>query len=250
MLDFLDLSLSELLWCGFVLFAASLVRGYSGFGFSAALMAGLTLVLPVTEIVPLSVALEIFASIGQARGIWSDIDKPRLIKLLLAGVIGTPIGVFALGTFSPETLKVIILSFISAASVVLLFFRGKFFEISEKSFLASGFLAGIANGAVAMSGMVLALFFTLTAVRPAVMRATMIAYFFVIDIWTLGLLGTSGFYNNVIWARILIFLPLLALGIWMGTNYFKATEPQTFRIFVLWMLLVLCILGLAQVSAG
>ena len=35
-----------------VLFVASVVRGYSGFGFSSILMAGLTFVLPAAEIVP------------------------------------------------------------------------------------------------------------------------------------------------------------------------------------------------------
>ena len=250
MLGVMDLSAGELAWCGFVLFAASVVRGFSGFGFSAVLVAGLTLVLPVAEIVPLSVALEILASIGQARGIWLDIDKPRLMKLLLAGFLGTPIGVFALGAFSAETFQAIILLFILAASMVLLSVRGKWFNISEKNLVAAGFAAGITNGAAAMSGMVLALFFSLTAVRPAVMRATMIAYFFVIDIWTLGLLGTSGFYSTATWARILVFLPLLGLGIWLGTNYFKATKPTTFRALVLWILLILSMLGLTQIAVG
>lgn len=248
MLGVLDLSVGELAWCGLVLFAASVVRGYSGFGFSTALIAGLTLVLPVAEIVPLSVALEILASIGQARGIWLDIDRPRLMKLLIAGFLGTPIGVFALGAFSAETFRTMILLFILAASSVLLFVRGKFFGISEKSFGIAGFVAGIANGAAAMSGMVLALFFTLTAVRPSVMRATMIAYFFVIDVWTLSILGTSGFYDKATWARVLVSLPLLGLGVWLGTNYFKATKPVTFRALVLWLLMVLCLIGLTQIA--
>ena len=248
MLGVLDLSVGELAWCGFVLFAASVMRGYSGFGFSAVLITGLTLVLPVAEIVPLSVALEILASIGQARGIWPEIDRPRLIKLLIAGFLGTPVGVFALSEISAENFRTIILLFILVASSVLLSVRGKFFEISEKSFGIAGFSAGIANGAAAMSGMVLALFFTLTAVRPSVMRATMIAYLFIIDVWTLSILGTSGFYDKATWTRVLIFLPLLGLGIWLGTNFFKASKPVTFRTFILWLLMVLCIIGLIQIA--
>ena len=141
-----------------------------------------------------------------------------------------------------------VLLFILAASSFLLFVRGKFFEISEKSFGIAGFVAGIANGAAAMSGMVLALFFTLTAVRPSVMRATMIAYFFVIDVLTLSILATSGFYDKATWARVLVSLPLLGLGVWLGTNYFKATKPVTFRALVLWLLMVLCLIGLTQIA--
>ncbi len=244
----LGLSLNELAWCGVIVFAAALVRGYSGFGFSSILMAGLTLVLPAIAIVPLSVALEVLASIGQARGIWSHIDKPRLTVLLIAGLIGTPIGVLVLASVPGEPLRVMILLFIFAASLVLLFSRRRFFEMSPPAFVMAGFVAGVVNGATAMSGLLLALFFTLAGVRPTVMRATMIAYFFITDIWTCGILATTGFFDRTTVLRVVVSLPLLGLGIWLGTSRFRATPPQAFRTTVLWLLILLCAAGLLRTA--
>ena len=67
MTTFLDLSIPDIVWCGIVMLGASYIRGYSGFGFTAVLMSGLTIILPIIEIVPLSIALELVASSGQAR---------------------------------------------------------------------------------------------------------------------------------------------------------------------------------------
>lgn len=250
MLEELGFSLGELAWCGAVIFVAAFVRGYSGFGFSSVLMAGLTLVLPASAIVPLSVTLEVLASIGQARGVRSDIDKRQLMALLLAGLIGTPVGVLILAEVPAEPLRILILVFIFAASLVLLSSRERLFTMSSPAFVLAGFVAGLVNGATAMSGLVLALFFTLTGVRPAVMRATMIAYFFVTDIWTCGILAISGFFDDTTFLRVGAALPLLGLGLWLGTSRFRATPPQTFRIYVLWLLILLCVLGLVRIAVS
>ena len=58
----LGLSGTSLIWSALVVLVAAFIRGYSGFGFSAVLMAGLALRLPAAEIVPLSIALEVVAS--------------------------------------------------------------------------------------------------------------------------------------------------------------------------------------------
>ena len=247
MLEALGFSFGEFAWCGAVLFIAALVRGYSGFGFSSILMAGLTLVLPVAAIVPLSVALEVLASIGQARGIWSDIDKRQLPLLLLAGLVGTPVGVLILVEVPAEPLRVMILVFIFAASLILLLSRWHLFSMSSLAFVLAGFVAGLVNGAAAMSGMVLALFFTLTGASPTVMRATMIAYFFVTDIWTGAILAASGFFDGVTVLRIGVSLPFLGLGLWLGTSRFRATSPVTFRTYILWLLVLLCSVGLLRI---
>lgn len=248
MLEQLGLSLGEAAWCGVVLFVAAFVRGYSGFGFSTILMAGLTLVLPAAAIVPLSVALEVLASIGQARGVWSQIDKRRLAFLLIAGLIGTPIGVLILVEVPADLLRIMILLFIFMASVILLLLRQNLFALSSSAFVLAGFVAGVVNGATAMSGLVLALFFALSAVRPSVMRATMIAYFFATDIWTGSILAASGFFDGATILRIAVSLPLLGLGIWLGTSQFQRTPPKTFRVYVLWLLILLCVIGLLRTA--
>ena len=246
----LDLGLSAggLVWCGLVLFVAAFVRGYSGFGFSSVLMAGLTLVLPAAEIVPMSIALEVLASIGQARGIARHVDRQRLAVLLAGGLIGSPIGVYCLTIFPDEPLRGGILFFIMAASLVLLMSPRRLVSVSLPVFALAGFTAGIVNGATALSGLVLALFFALTGTAPVVMRATMIAYFFVTDMWTGGILAVSGLFDPVTIMRTVAALPVLAVGIWLGSNRFTATPPHSFRAAILYLLLLLCTIGLLRIA--
>ncbi len=246
----LGLSFNGLVWCGLVLFVAAFVRGYSGFGFSSVLIAGLTLVLPTAEIVPLSIALEVLASIGQARGVAAHVDRRKLLVLLAAGLIGSPIGVYCLSVVPDQPLRALTLMFIMAASIVLLVSRRRPVDVSLPVFVLAGLAAGIVNGATALSGLVLALFFAITGMAPAVMRATMIAYFFVTDLWTGGILVASGFFDEVTVFRTLAALPVLALGIWLGSNRFIKTPPGSFRNIVLSLLLLLCTIGLLRIALG
>lgn len=234
------------MWCALVLFAAAFVRGYSGFGFSSILMAGLTFILPAVEIVPMSIGLEVFASLGQARGIMAHIDRRKLIVLLAAGLIGTPIGVYSLLVLPDELLRVAILLFILAASLVLLMSPRRLIRVSPPALAAAGLTAGIVNGATALSGLVLALFFAVSGMSPQVMRATMIAYFFITDLWTGGILGLSGVFDQVTVLRWLAALPVLAVGIWLGSSRFAATPPQSFRTMILCLLVALSTTGLVR----
>ncbi len=209
-------------------------------------MAGLTLVLPPAEVVPLSIGLEVVASIGQARGIWADIDRRRLIVLLIAGLIGNPLGIWLLAVVPGETLRLALLSFIALASIALIVLPNARADLSPALLIGGGFAAGVVNGATALSGLVLALVFTLAGIRPAVMRATMIAYFFATDIWAGGVMATTGLFNEVTVLRIIAALPLLAIGVWLGSRRFLSTPPATFRVFVLWLLIGLSLIGLAR----
>ena len=57
-----------------VVFAAGIVRGFAGFGFSAITVAGMSLVVSPALVVPAIFMLEVLASLSQLRGIARDID--------------------------------------------------------------------------------------------------------------------------------------------------------------------------------
>jgi len=246
----LGLSGYPLLWAALVVFAAAFIRGYSGFGFSAVLMAGLILQMPAVQIVPLSIALEVLASAGQARGIFSSIDWRLLTTLLLTGIIGTPIGVYLLGVLPEAPIRLSVQIFILLASLILIFSKERINPTPLILFALVGFVAGVINGATALSGLVLALFFTLSRVQAVVMRATMIAYFFVTDLWTGGLLIATGLFEIQTVFRVAAALPLLGFGVWIGSNKFVSTNPASFRLYVLLLLLGLSSVGLLGMVLG
>ena len=67
-----------LLACLPVVFIAALVRGYSGFGFSALTIASLSILIAPAKIVPVILLVEIVAGIGMLPSVWKHIDWRQL----------------------------------------------------------------------------------------------------------------------------------------------------------------------------
>jgi hypothetical protein len=75
-----------------VIFIAAAVRGYSGFGASALIVTSLTLVLPPAEVVPISLLLEIAASLGLLAQVWKDVPWRTMAWLLAGAALGQCFG--------------------------------------------------------------------------------------------------------------------------------------------------------------
>src|SRR5215475_13880240 len=78
------------------IFLAAIVRGFSGFGFSLLSITAISLILPVSQIVPSIFLLEIAASINLIPGIWRQIHWGSLRWLMVGYVVGLPFGAYAL----------------------------------------------------------------------------------------------------------------------------------------------------------
>ena len=108
MLTTIDLSFLEFLFfCG-IIFLASTVRGFSGFGFSASSVSLLSFILPPKEIVPIILLLEIIASFFMIPSIWKKINWKFVFYLLVGVSIGTPFGVHLLSKLEPRVTHLII----------------------------------------------------------------------------------------------------------------------------------------------
>jgi hypothetical protein len=201
------------------------------------------MILPVAEIVPISIALELAASLGQSFSIMRYIDWRKLGVLLVSGTLCTPIGIYLLALLPDLILRNFVLIFIFGSSIYLIYSREHLRTFRLRTFAVAGSAIGVVNGATALSGLVLALFFSLSDESPARMRATMIAFLFWADFWAGGILLASGFYETVEVHRILFSLPLLGLGVWLGSMHFASTRPETFKTAVLWLLLLVSVLG-------
>lgn len=222
---------------------AAVARGYAGFGFSTIIMVSLVPIIPVSQLVPLSIALEIVASSAQARRILADINRQFLTVLLVASLIGTPVGVLLLSQVSERILQFLVYGVIFSSTLLLLYLKPKPITISPSYLFMAGLVAGAVNGATALSGLVLALFFTSSTVSSPTMRATMIAYLFFTDIITGGFLLVADRYDAQTILYIVVALPFLLAGILLGTHQFVKTPSDTFKNFVMWLLLIFCALG-------
>ena len=109
LLGYFQLSLVEIYFVVFVVFIASIIRGFNGFGFSATCISGFSFILPAIEIVPIILALEVIISIFMAPYIWNKIDWNFVFKLLIGITIGSPIGLYLLKYLSSDVTHLIFL---------------------------------------------------------------------------------------------------------------------------------------------
>ena len=228
------------------LLLASLARGYTGFGFSALLVSSWSLVTSPARAVALALVMEVIASIVQASSVWRAIPWRRVGYLMLGATLGTPAGVWLLAHIAPQTMKLGIALFVLMAAITLLAgFRLKR-KASSLGTASIGVVSGVANGAVAMGGLPVAIFFTALRDDPIRMRAALIAYFFLLDLMGLAFLAREGLLGEETLVHAIVALPILLIGMWYGTRRFLGTTPEAFRRTTLWILIGLALAGIAR----
>ena len=247
LLNYIDLSLSQFLIILFVVFIASIIRGFNGFGFSATCMSLISFILPAIEIVPIILVLEVMVSIFMFPYIWNNIDWKFVFQILIGISIGSPVGLYLLKILSPDIVHFSICGII--IFFVILQLRGysnKKINILPVKFLAGG-VSGIVNGLGTLGGMPISLFLLITKVRPIVIRGSLAAIFFIADAYVLNL----SFYAEIVEVtalyRVLPLILVLPIGIFIGNKFFIKSREETYRKFVFYFLIIISIFGITKV---
>jgi uncharacterized protein len=224
----------------------AIARGYSGFGFSALLVSSWSLVTDPARAVVVALCLEVAASIMQAFSVWNDIPWKRVALLMAGAVFGTPLGVYILAYAPREPLKLFIAGFVLLSVVLLL--AG--FKLQRRSgpagTAAVGVASGVANGAVAMGGLPVALFLTADGDTPAHIRAAVIAYFFLLDLTGLAFLAREGLVTSSTLSLVVLAIPIVGLGVWLGGRRFLGSSPEAFRRTTLILLMAIAVMGIVR----
>jgi len=246
-LNYIDLSLSQFLIILFIVFIASIIRGFNGFGFSATCMSLISFILPAIEIVPIILVLEVMVSIFMFPYIWNNIDWKFVFQILIGISIGSPIGLYLLKILSPDLVHLSICGII--IFFVILQLRGysnKRINILPVKFLAGG-VSGIINGLGTLGGMPISLFLLITKVRPIVIRGSLAAIFFIADAYVLNLSFYAEIVKPTALYRVLPLILVLPIGIYIGNKFFVKSREETYRKFVFYFLILISIFGIAKV---
>lgn len=185
-------------------------------------------------------------SLQAAKGAGPNVDWKRVGWLLGGAAIGLPLGLWMLTGVSEDTARAAISAYVLVMCVVLL--AGWRLQREVRGGPPNG-IAGVISGlanAPGMGGLPLAAFFAAQPMPAAVFRATLIAYFPLLDLYSAPLYWLAGLVTwNTLWAA-LIALPVTLLGNWLGGRHFFGTDPQDFRRFAIVLLAGLAALGLGK----
>jgi uncharacterized protein len=241
-----DLSLWPMVWMAFACIVAGFVRGYSGFGFSAMIVAASGLVTNPLNFVAVVVILETVMSVQAWEKAGPEVDWKRTGWLLAGAAIGAPLGLWALTGISEDAARAVISIYVLVMCAILL--AG--FKLAQEvrgvgGNLAAGVVSGMAN-APGMGGLPVAAFFSAQPMPAAVFRATLIAYFPLLDLMSAPLYWLAGLFTwDTVWASLWLLVPTL-LGNWLGGRHFFNTDPKSFRRFAIILLAGLAGMGLLK----
>lgn len=224
---------------------AAFVRGYSGFGFSAMVIAASGLVTNPLNFVAVVVICEALMSVQAWRGVGASVDWRRVWYLMAGAAVGMPLGLWALTAIPEDAARAVISAYVLVMCLVLLAGWQMGREVRGSGNLWAGVLSGLAN-APGMGGLPVAAFFAAQTMPATVFRATLVAYFPLLDLYSAPLYFWHGMVSWDTVRASLLALPMVFLGNWLGGRHFLNTDPQDFRKFAIGLLAVLAVLGLLK----
>jgi hypothetical protein len=249
-----DLSVTEWAYFCAMVFIGGVARGFSGFGFSALCVSGLSLVLSPAQVIPPIFILEIMASLTLLRQAIKQADFSWLSWLMLGNVLCIPIGI-ALLNFVPESylrlLIGLVLVVLVGAQLRGLQWHGAPTRLLR---LLTGLASGLVNGLSAMGGLVVAAMMSATPLPAIAMRATLVLLFFLADLYALlcaavmpvsTAVGAPLLGWGALSMALLMAIPMLG-GMAVGQRFFTHTTPQQFRRLVLRLLMLLAVITIAR----
>lgn len=240
-----DLSIGAAAFLAVAFFVAAFVRGYSGFGFAALVVSSASLVTNPLNLVPVVLIVDVLMTAQQAPSMRGHVDWRRAGALFAGALVGVPLGLWALTGIGVDAARAVIGVYVLIMCAALLAgwrFRGR---VGSAGHIGVGVVSGMANAA-GVGGLPVAVFFAAQPVAAAVFRATLIAYFTALDLWTVPLMWRAGMITGDTVQAAVMALPILVFGIWLGGRHFLTTAPQDFRRFAIYLLAVLATLGLLK----
>jgi len=249
-LSYFELSLVEIYFVVFVVFMASIIRGFNGFGFSAICISGFSFILPAIEIVPIILALEVIISIFMVPYIWNKIDWNFVFKLLLGITIGSPIGLYLLKHLNPDTTHLSVCLLVIFFSILLM--KGYSNQKIDNNYgkIFTGIISGTLNGLTTLGGMPVALFLLTTSIQPAVIRGSLAALFFLTDIYAFILSSFAGIVDMITIYRVILLILVLPIGVFIGNKFFIKSKEETYRKVVFYFLISISILGIYRIISN
>ncbi len=232
-----------------VLFA-SILRGFTGFGFGLAAVPILSLALPPTEVVPLVVTLQVAVGAGSLRTAWHNCDW-RSVRALVPGLVcGVPVGLLILTVLPPNPVRLAIGSTIMFS--VWLIRRGIRLP-PHPSWIVSasvGLVSGIISGMASMGGPPVVVYLLAVGHSAARMRSTAIVYFMLAGIFSFIPMAAAGLIDRDVLIWTAASLPVLFAGSWIGTRAFLRAEPRHHRTAALVTLSILAAMLIGRGLAG
>ena len=220
---------------------AGMVRGFSGFGAAMVMTPAFSALYGPAIGISLCLLLEIAVAFPLLPRALKYVDWHRIGVLLLAGVIGAPIGNIVLTHVAPEPMRWTI-SLIVLVAVALLAsgwrFRGK---PRPATTLAAGGVSGFLNGLSGMAGPPIVFYYLAGNETAERVRANLTTYFIFVDLMTLAVFAGRDLIGWQTAVQALWLIPAIIVGGLLGERLFPLASENFYRRLAFTLLVAVAI---------
>lgn len=223
--------------------AGGMVRGFAGFG-------GALVFIPVAAAAVgpavAAPALLLFDGIGTLpllRRAWPAADRRVVLPMAAGALVFVPVGTFALLHLDPVPARWLISGLIVAAA--LLIGAGLRWPGPPRlgASLGVGGVAGFCGGLAQISGPPVVLYLLGGGGTAGATRANLFAFFGINTITSAVTYALSGLFSAEVVVLALLFGPVYALGLFLGSRLFPLAPERFYRRLALGLILAAAVIG-------
>ncbi len=212
-----------------VVLLGAIIRGFTGFGSSLVWVSGLALLLPPAEVIPVIYMLEVAASASLFPSSRHHVKRQTIGPLLAGAVIGLPLGIWILTRIDPSRMALGI-GVIVLVSTLLIARGARFATLPGRgATVLTGAASGFLNGVSSASGPPVIMYFMASPTSVAESRASLIAYFGLMDVAAVLFAAGAGLVGGSTLVRFGVFLPAMFLGTALGRRGFDRVDQRHAR---------------------
>lgn len=241
----MDVALPIVLVLGLTVGLGAVIQSAVGFGL--AVIAAPFIVLIEPSLMPVGLLVG-----GFALPLWELLrHKGDLDLRMLASAYGmrlalTPVGVALVAWAGAREIALMV--GIMMLIVVAVSLTPHSVQATVPNALAAGAVTGVAGTAAAIGGPFLAL--VLQHERPARIRSTLAAFFVLGSVTSLIALSIGGQVTSTQLLAGVLWLPFIAVGVWLGRPVRRAVSPARMRRVVLWFCTIASLVVIARALLG
>lgn len=222
-----------------IVFLAALTQSVSGFGLGLVALALLPTVLDLRIAVPLVTLVAICVEFLLLLRYRHALNFRAVTRLVVAALVGIPIGLFALKNVdSPITLRLLGIFIAGYAAYGLLNLTLPIIH-NQRWAYGFGFVSGILTGLYNTGGPPLVIYGTSRRWSPDEFRGNLQGIFLITSCFTITGHALSHNYTEIVWQHFLAAVPAIIAGLLLGFFAARYIHAQTFRKIVLALLFIL-----------
>jgi uncharacterized protein len=209
-------------------FAAAILRGFTGFGFALAAVPLLGLFMSPTQAVPIAIGLQLLGSLIDFRQATKSCHWPSLRWMTIGAVVGSPIGALVLSHVPAPVARMVIGSITMLAVLAL----GRGFALAGMPAwlpTVTGFFAGVFNGLAAMPGPPAVAYYMSAPLPRATVRSSLMVFFLLTSVAAMASGIALGLITLQTFSLSLLGLPVMWIGTKIGHMAFIRGSDQMRR---------------------